>query len=264
MDKENQYLAEKVISNIKKFKVIDEIIVSSPNSFALEVKNTNDVFKITNNKLVTEENKNIQDNVQKPNIFEIPKKISHATNVNDRFNLIFSDDCKDVDKEELYKTNHLDKIKKGNNQSIIKPKKIIYSKNSGLKVSQKGMGITNMKQAEFKNDLNKEENIDSYNLDNDSNVVSMVDLLSENNLNSIDDLNNIVNINDVYDDLGRNFQDDLINQYSELDKSVSRTTNELKYSYLPKRKIRDILFDKYNIKNEECVNELYSMAFNNK
>lgn len=252
MIKDNHYLAEKIISNIKNYKVIDEIIFSDfNNNTLLEEKNNkqnekNVVKNVENNnqKINQPKNKIIQKLVDEPQVVKMPKEKNEK---------VFQEKQK----------NQFD-FEFGDNSNAT-PTNVDNKENfNNLSINKKGMSMSNINQKHFENHLERDQSIDSYDLNNETNTVSMVDFLSEDSLSSIDDLNNIVNINDVYDDLGQNFQDDLINQYKELDKSVSRTPNSLKYSYLPKRKIRDILLDKYNIKNEECVNELYSMAFNNK
>lgn len=114
------------------------------------------------------------------------------------------------------------------------------------------------------NDQTNSKNLENDTITLDSVPMSVVDTLNNDyDINSINNLDNIVNINDVYDDLGKTFQDDLFNQYDKLDKYVNYEETP-KYSYLPKRRIRDLLSNKYNITNEECINDLYSMAFNNK
>lgn len=295
--------ANNVISRIQNYDVIDEIVYEQPQkeeSIKSEQVKSVPSQKIEENLY----NENLNDLYEKKttieNVAKDKESVIHpyvdsqsvnvptsdysklSSNFNAKFNFKKEQSTIPVSKNE--KTNEQEVI----SVPIVPPKpQIIESKKNVLEEKQdivyvspstkkevhknieekpmKNFNANNISQVTTKN--NASSNLDNnqqkstsqnYNLENEINTFNY-----DYDINSINELDNIININDVYDDLGKTFQDDLFNQYDKLDKYVNYDDMP-KYSYLPKKRIRDLLLTKYNITNEECVNDLYSMAFNNK
>ncbi|WP_412032215.1 hypothetical protein [Malacoplasma muris] len=295
--------ANNVISRIQNYDVIDEIVYEQPQKEEI-IKSEQVKSAPSHNIEKNLYNENLNDLYEKKttieNVAKDKESLNHpsvdsqsvnvptsdysklSSNFNAKFNFKKEQSTIPISKNE--KTNEQEVI----SVPIVPPKpQIIESKKNVLEEKQdivytspttkkevhknieekpmKNFNANNISQVTTKN--NASSNLDNnqqkstsqnYNLENEINTFNY-----DYDVNSINELDNIININDVYDDLGKTFQDDLFNQYDKLDKYVNYDDMP-KYSYLPKKRIRDLLLTKYNITNEECVNDLYSMAFNNK
>lgn len=101
---------------------------------------------------------------------------------------------------------------------------------------------------------------------NHSSTNTTSNLNSQNSYNYFNNNFDNISLNDVFNDLNQSLKDDVIKQntigYSIPSTNINVSSHD--FQYLPKRKVREILHSKYQITNEECINELYFMALNNK